>query len=384
MSAAVKKTGLLFQQVRRDLLKRIQSGEFPLDSQLPTEPELISCYGVSITTVRKAVQQLADEGIVMKRQGMGTFVLRIPHPAEDQANGGKPYHKTLRIGVFLPNTMKLRAEGDSRHWSLNVRRLNGIYAMAAQSNAAVFVHGFGEKTDLKTFDGVIEMPSYAVSLEAEDLRASLNRELDELCIPYVTISEFDPCFCSGYWVVELIELEFFRAVNHLISKGLRRIALIGPNLNWSNPRYSGYRKALERAGIVFDDKLIVENPPSDMSSGKTACAELFRRFNSEKSALRSVDVIFCTTDLQAYGVISWLEEHRIPVPEAMCVMGVDNLPESAALPVPLTSMEFSGPRVGAKAFELLVSILEGKDMNGIILSCPGQIMERESTQFLRK
>lgn len=380
MKAAGKQNGLLFKQVRLDLLKRIQNGEYPLDSQLPTEPELIKRYGVSITTIRKAVQQLADEGIVTKRQGMGTFVTLVPSRSEETENiPRKAIRKSLRIGVFLPNTMQLREEGDSRHWTLNVRRLNGIYAKAADLNSAVFVHGLNENVDLSTFDGVISMPSYAVALEADDLRAELNKKLEELRIPHVTISEFDPRFSTKYWVTELIELEFFKAASYLVSKGMRKISIIGPNMNWKNPRYSGYRKALELAGIAFDEKLVVENPPSDSHSGKEACAALFGRFDSCQKALQGIDVIFCTTDLQAYGVFSYLEENSIRIPQDICVMGVDNLPNSAALPVPLSSMEFSGPAIGVKALELLANVIDGADPSGLVVSCPGIIYEREST-----
>jgi DNA-binding GntR family transcriptional regulator len=75
--ANAKAVKILFMQVREDLSKRVARGEFPVGSQLPTENELIRHYGVSITTVRKAVQALADEGVLEKRQGMGTFVVAI-------------------------------------------------------------------------------------------------------------------------------------------------------------------------------------------------------------------------------------------------------------------------------------------------------------------
>lgn len=381
VNAAARKKGLLFRQVRNDLLKRISSGEFPVHSQLPTERELIRKYGVSITTIRKAVQMLSDEGVVSKKQGVGTFVVALPSEGETPLLHRKspPERKTLRIGVFLPDLMKLREDGDSRHWMLNVRRLNGIYSRAANANAAVFVHGFGEKVDLRAFDGVIHMPSYAVDLFAEDLREKLYWELEALHVPQVTISEFDPRFVSKYWVAEMIELEFFKALHYLISRGLRRIALIGPELNWGNPRYSAYRKVLEREGIAFDGRLLSENPPSDSRSGREACRVLFSRFSSVRSALEAFDVIFCTTDLQAYGVLSFLRENGISVPGDLCVMGVDNLPESAALPIPLSSMEFSGPAVGAKAMDLLLDVLDGREADGLMVSCPGKIVEREST-----
>lgn len=370
MSAAIKKNGLLFLQLHKDLLERIRKGEFPIESQLPTESELIEHYRVSITTVRKAVQLLADEGIVSKRQGMGTFVLRRPERSDAVKT------QPLKIAVFLPNTMKLRAEGDSRHWALNVRRLNGIYSGAANSNAVVFVHGFGEKVDPTQFDGVICMPSYAYDLDSDDLRRRLAEELESKRIPFVTISEFDPRFASKHWIVELIEYEFYKAVNYLIDCGRTKIALIGPALSWSNPRYTAYRKALNNAGIEYREELVVDNPESDSESGYGAASSLFMKLAASGSVLANLDAIMCTTDLQAFGVLKYLAERDVAVPEAISVMGVDNLTESANSPIPLTSMEFSGADIGRRSFELLVDVINGKYSEGITISYPGKIFVR--------
>ncbi len=360
---------ILFMQVREDLCKRISQGEFPLDSQLPTEAELIKRYGVSITTIRKAVQTLADEGVVAKRQGMGTFVTRYPNAEKPSPGNGS---EGLMLAALLPDTTRLTKEGDSRHWALNLRRLNGISSAAAMRKCHVLVHGFNESLDFGSFAGVVMIASYAYSMESEDLRRKIAAELDVKGVPYVTISEFDPRFASKWWVSELTELEFFKATNYLLGKGRRRIALLGPSLNWSNPRYAGYRKALEAAKVSFDENLVIENPDSDEPSGRAACAKLLDR------GVKGLDSIFCTTDLQAYGAMDCLLERGISIPDEISLMGVDNLSSSNSCAVPLTSVEFSGPELGEAAVELLLEAREGRHPNGRTVSCPGRIIERAS------
>lgn len=366
---------LLFQKLYLDLSSRIADGEFPLDSRLPTESALMKHYAVSITTVRKAVQLLADRGIVAKHQGAGTFVTALPaENAERPASGS-----ALKIGVFLPDTATLSAGGDRRHWALNLRRLNGIYATASRRGVSVFVHAFREGAGKRDLDGAICMPAYVCDIGSDTPRRGLVRRLEEKRIPFVTVSEFDPRFASRYWVTELIEQEFFKAVSFLLACGYRKIALLGPDLSWANPRYSGYRKALERAGIAPDERLIQENGPSDGESAYSAAGELLRRLGGVKKYASSLDAILCTTDLQAYGVLRFLKGKKIAVPEKISVMGIDNLPESETPEISLTSLEFSGASVGAKALDLLLDVLAGRYPDGVTMSFPGRIFERGTT-----
>ncbi|MGM0837575.1 MAG: GntR family transcriptional regulator [Bacillota bacterium] len=69
-----KEENALHIQVKEMILKLIQSGEYMPDTKLPTEAEFCEKFGVSRTTVRTSLQQLALEGYVYKQQGSGTFV----------------------------------------------------------------------------------------------------------------------------------------------------------------------------------------------------------------------------------------------------------------------------------------------------------------------
>lgn len=64
----------MYLQLKTTLLSQIRSGRYRRDKRLPSEPELCRRYGVSRITVRRAIQELVDEGYVVKRQGKGTFV----------------------------------------------------------------------------------------------------------------------------------------------------------------------------------------------------------------------------------------------------------------------------------------------------------------------
>lgn len=64
----------LFRAVRRSLLLAIEAGSVAPGQALPSETELAATFGVSVGTVRKAVDDLVAEHILVRRQGRGTFV----------------------------------------------------------------------------------------------------------------------------------------------------------------------------------------------------------------------------------------------------------------------------------------------------------------------
>lgn len=66
--------GPRYAQLYRHIVSAIQSGTLPPDTQLPPERDLAEIAEVSRVTVRKAVAQLVEEGLVDQRRGAGSFV----------------------------------------------------------------------------------------------------------------------------------------------------------------------------------------------------------------------------------------------------------------------------------------------------------------------
>ncbi|MBU3693675.1 MAG: GntR family transcriptional regulator, partial [Rhodocyclaceae bacterium] len=64
----------LYGQIKALLVSSLASGEWKPGQMIPSESELASRFGVSQGTVRKAVDELATDRLLMRRQGRGTFV----------------------------------------------------------------------------------------------------------------------------------------------------------------------------------------------------------------------------------------------------------------------------------------------------------------------
>ncbi|MEW5784962.1 MAG: GntR family transcriptional regulator [Bacillota bacterium] len=64
----------LYKQIKNRLKEQIMSGEYKTGEKIPSERELCEMYGVSRITVRQAINQAVNEGLLYKVQGKGTYI----------------------------------------------------------------------------------------------------------------------------------------------------------------------------------------------------------------------------------------------------------------------------------------------------------------------
>ena len=101
----------LYQQIKGLILQSLQSGEWKPGEAIPSEMDLAARYRVSQGTVRKAIDELAAENLVVRRQGKGTFV--ATH-AEQNVQ-----YRFLRLA---PDTGDQRSEGPAERQIVEFKR----------------------------------------------------------------------------------------------------------------------------------------------------------------------------------------------------------------------------------------------------------------------
>lgn len=63
-----------YAAIAADIAARIDTGEYPPGSRLPTYAQLADLYSVSLASIRRAIGQLRDDGVVEGHPGKGVFV----------------------------------------------------------------------------------------------------------------------------------------------------------------------------------------------------------------------------------------------------------------------------------------------------------------------
>lgn len=109
----------LYQQIKGLILQSLQSGEWKPGESIPSEMDLAARYRVSQGTVRKAIDELAAENLLVRRQGKGTFV--STHAEQ---------HVQYRFLRLMPDQGNRQSEGPAERTIIECKRLRATAEIA--------------------------------------------------------------------------------------------------------------------------------------------------------------------------------------------------------------------------------------------------------------
>jgi LacI family transcriptional regulator len=200
---------------------------------------------------------------------------------------------------------------------------------------------------------------------------SLNRLLLESGIPCVRVSQraFD-----GFPWISVADVDAAdEMTDYLLQLGHRRIGFIvgHPEHGQSHDRLAGYRRALHRHGIEFDDELVAQGR-FDYESGCSCARDLL-------SSSRPPTAIFASNDPMAMGVLSVAHEMGFDVPGELSVAGFDDSPLARHAWPPLTTVRQPIAEVARLATEELIKQLEGQSEVDFHHCLRAELVRRAST-----
>lgn len=116
--AARHESGILYLQLGSDIRQKILSGEYPIGSKIPTEQELCDKYDVSRITVRRAIQDLVEDGLLEKVRGKGTFVAVPKHVVGSSPTDQRSFTSlVMGEGPVIRNVVEKRLSKADKHFA---------------------------------------------------------------------------------------------------------------------------------------------------------------------------------------------------------------------------------------------------------------------------
>lgn len=163
------------------------------------------------------------------------------------------------------------------------------------------------------------------------------------------------------------------AVGYLCSLGHRRIAYVGPADRQSNVynehRFDGYLKGMDKAGLLGQARH--EDVYLSASDGYEGASRLF-------DCEEKPTAVVCANDMTAVGVMKYLRDAGLRVPEDVSVIGFDNIESSAYLQPALTTFDVPKNELGRLAVKALVDRKLSPRSCDITISLPFTLIERQS------
>jgi LacI family transcriptional regulator len=327
----------LTNQVRETIKQQVYSGLRP-GTRIPTEEELSSIHSVSVTTIRRAIDGLVADGLLVRRQGSGTYV----------TDRRKARNQT--VGLVIPDSKFSPFYGRMAAGLTPLLQSHGYSSMLFVAEDIDSLHQ-AIRSAKKRLDGVI-VCGYLIRHE----------ELREERIPYVIAGSEGridaDCVCFD------LSAGTRNAVGHLVELGHREILFLSnlsaegfehPKFDMdrpieSNPRFVGYKEALERAGISVRNELVVRAGPSRLSGYQT-----MKRFLSEGVCFSAV---FAGNDQIAEGAAQAMREAGIEIPEKVSLIGCDNIQDASDRLIALTTIDLRLEDVARRSVELLMDRIE--------------------------
>lgn len=253
--------------------------------------------------------------------------------------------------------------------------ITGVERAAAPEHIGVVLSQLGgsHRPPQESLDAIMARRSLGVLLVLSGLDAAQRQQLDARSIPYVVVDTDGetppgvPTVGSNNWNGGLV------ATRHLLGLGHTRIAVISgpPDVLCSRARVDGFKSAHDEAGVVVDPSFVrwgnFESP-----SGYRNAKELLERRDRPTA-------VFAGSDSQALGVLRAARELGIRVPEDLSVVGYDDLPVSAWLTPPLTTVRQPLAEMASLATRMLLGLSRGDVLTTPRIELGTELVIRETS-----
>ena len=296
--------------------------------------------GVSVATVSRVMNQsaLVAEGTRQQVLEVATRLGYVPH------SGARSLitNRTSTIGVLLPDLYGEFYSEVIRGIDTTARK-HGYHVLVSSSHA-----------DQRDIEAVLRSMRGRVDgliLMVPDIQVRSAVSLLPEGFPLVLVNCADTTELHD--AVSVANYEgAYAMVQHLLAQGHRRIAIItGAARNFdAGERLRGYRAALRDAGLPVEPSLEIQG---DFSEGSG-----FRAGQALASRSNRPSAIFASNDAMAIGALSALRAGGLRIPGDIAVAGFDDIPMSAYVEPPLSSVHVDISALGERATERLLDAMQ--------------------------
>lgn len=352
----------LYQKVFESVKQQILNGELPLGCLLPSEREIGEMFSVDRTTVRKAIQLLADGHFVEKIAGKGTIVI---YKSEETTPPSMTSNGT--IAFLLP---KSNRNNDRITVPFYAELFYGVEKQCKRAGYSLIYSTLDEFDDLTSIlsrnianlSGIM----FVSNISDRHIEQALSLNIPAILVNGVSdrITSVTSDNFNGTYM----------ACNHLIRLGHKKICVLNGISTYytAKERLAGVQAALREHNLCLSDKLLISRNSWEFEDGFAATQDMLQMATPHPTA------ILAFNDRLANGALQAIQQAGLAVPGDISVIGFDNS-EQAKYTVPkLSSVEINIPIMAKIAAANLFFQIEVNQNLAVKILVPVSYIERDS------
>lgn len=331
----------IYRMIQKDILEQIEDGRLLPGERIPTEKELMKQYGVSRITTQKAMSELKQQGVLIRKPRVGSFVREVDTAEVVQAvqvvDGGHGAVGRIDVGVVAPFNMEQ---------SHVYRYLDGImFALdSIKDNVTLQYSKYVQERDRMMLDNCLKSGCKGI------LYYPGNETAPTDLLIWLSVQNY-PCILMDKHVpnanIPCVQIDNVQAsqelMEHLIGKGHRNIAFLAdaPVIS-CHERYLGFCLAMKVAGLTSSMQryfiLEISNQTEEL------LIDMIQDW-----LRKGITAVCCSTDDQAKAVYDVCGRMGVDVPGELAVAGFDGI-----YPGVITSMLQPYAEIGHTAMQRLL------------------------------
>jgi LacI family transcriptional regulator len=347
----------VFRQIYDILIAEMKGGLYSAEGKLPSEKELCSRFGVERNTVRKALQILVDERLIVRIPGIGTRIMSLP--------GEVPAEGPEKTAFPAPDNPRIPETGQPGRIILLISQIDYLHSVG-ESFHYKLIHLFEERLS-RMGCNLLFKPVGKNGTVAETIRGAMPqgiifdsfnpdtsyRAAAQFGLACVSINHYTPLFTS------IVSNNFDGAcqvVKRLLEAGHKKIAFIlGKSSHQTNmERLSGIRTLYASRNLSLRPKYLI---PGDWTfrSGTEAAEKILAMKSPERPT-----AVFAFNDDLAYGCYSVFQRHGLSVPDDISIVGFDKSDRYNGMFPPISTVDVNLNAIVDYAFWYLAGRLLGR------------------------
>lgn len=348
------------QRIKEEIVRMIGSEVMLPGDKIVSQNVLAEQFDTTPVTIHKALTELAREGVIVRRKGVGTFVADTKR---------KPSSSEKRVCLVLHRSGLDRPEINPEYWPYMqdlifefTRALSDAYSFSMKFAAA----GTDVSRLISELRGYHSVFFHYGNEVPNDILKAIVRSRVAPVIKIGKIQENLDCL--------LVENDRFEGMlmgtQHLIKLGHRRIGYVGSTRWWGDLGLAGHRSALSSVGLDGMNGFVIRVEAE--REGGTQAADAFLASGTLPEA------IMVDSDLRGLGLVDRFRNRGIRIPEDISIMSYDGLHFATYHPPYLSSVKVPfAEMISAGIAEVEAS--HGGILGHKVITCPSSIVSGATT-----